>query len=247
MVTFDIDAAVLSLNRAAIAAGAIPDDDERQPGPTETAEFHLHGYGSTTCTKSPCRAAGLCHALYEVVQYRREAANEEIIEAADATELMRKAFRKYGDKYMKTLEALSARSDQRHRQLRALGRKEPRSEHETLCRLPERAIIEMSALRSTLEELEERLRGYNSSFELQQSRDKRSADLLLTAVYQHLRWGGLTYSEIARLVPDGRGSRGEIARIRDRIKSPNQRSMMPRELLGQPRRPGRKKARAKAH
>lgn len=242
MVTFDIDAAVLSLYRAAIKAGAIPDDDERQPGPTETAAFHLHGYESTTCTKSPCRAAGLCHALHELVQHRNEVADKEIIKAADATELMRKTFRKCGDKYMETLEALSARSDERHRQLRSLGRKEPRSVHETLCRLPERAIIEMATLNETLNELEQRLRAHNWSFDLQQSQDKRPADLLLTAVYQHLRWGGLTYAEIARLVPDGRGSIGEIARIRDRIKSPNQRSIMPRELLTQPRRPGRKKA-----
>jgi hypothetical protein len=236
MVGFDIDAATLTLYREALAAGAIPEGDDRQPGPQETAQAHLHEFNADGCKKSPCRTAGLCHALFELTQYRAEARDSEgVIAAADETELLRKALQKYGDRYVKTIEVLSQNSKKLHQHERDFGREEPSSQHQILCVLPVQALHEMNVLLNTLQTLESELRGRVWSFELQQSGDKKPGDLLLTAVYQHLRWGGLKYKEIARLVPDGGGTKGAADRVRARVKSPNARSMMPREMVGCPR------------
>lgn len=232
---FDIDAAVFTLHREALAAGAIPEGDNPHPGALETARAHMHD-SADQCAKSPCRTAGLCFALYELLQYRFEVQDPKgLIAAADETEIMRKALRKAGERYVQTIENLVEESEERHRRYITLGQKETKDQHEILCRLPVRALHEMTALRRTLEKLERKLRGGVASFDLQQSGDKKRGDLLLKAVYQHLRWGGMTYVEIATLVPDGGGRLKAGDRVRDRCKGAdganNARSVMPRELF----------------
>jgi hypothetical protein len=232
-VGFDVDQATLVLHAEAIAAGAVPKGDFRANNPHDTAEAHLHGLGGALCEESPCRLAGICHALYELTQYRIEARDAEgHIAAADATEQMRKVLRKHGAEYAITLERLLAQSVERHRVNGEIGRTEPASRHEIFCTLPAQTLQEMTGFLLTLERFEGELRASMSSFELQQSGDKRPRDLLLTAVYQHLRWGGLKYEQIAELVPDGLGVRDAAERVRARVNSDNARSMMPRELYG---------------
>jgi hypothetical protein len=143
---------------------------------------------------------------------------------------MRKAFENAGDRFMPILEKLLGQSEQRHRDAVQLGVAEARSEHDILCMRPGQLIVQMTALLLNLERFERELRGRVSSFELQQSGDKRAANLLLTAVYQHLHWGGLSYAEIATLVPDELGPLGAKERVRSRVRSDNARSLMPVEL-----------------
>jgi hypothetical protein len=81
----------------------------------------------------------------------------------------------------------------------------------------------------SLENFDEELRGLLVSRQLRQRADTKPADVLLTAVWQHLDWGGLTNAEIAQLVPDGNGTRGAADRVRKRVDRPNVRCMMPRE------------------
>jgi len=54
----------------------------------------------------------------------------------------------------------------------------------------------------------------------------------LTLYHEALAAGAM----IARLVPDGGGTKGAADRVRARVKSPNARSMMPREMVGLPSR-----------
>ncbi len=226
---FDLEQAIEVLHREAIAAGAVPHDDPRAAGPALTASAHGHAFGEN-CTKSPCRAAGLCLALQELIQFKAEAQDPEgFIVAADETEHMRKELQKNGDQYVKALEILLRRSEERHQRLETLCAKELEGQHELLCELPVQVLQQMADLRDSLEKLEGGLRGAVWTFELQQSGDKRSANLLLTAVCQHLKWGGLTYAEIARLIPEG-GPQGAAERVRKRVKSDNARSLLPREL-----------------
>jgi len=236
MLGFDIDAATIALYREALAAGAIPVNPD-QPnakvpaGIRDVAEAHLHGLEPSRCSRRPCRTAGLCHALYELVQYRREVEDPQgVIASANAAEAMRKALQNAGDEFMPVLEKLIEQSDQRHRDAVQVGVAEARSEHEILCTRPGQLVIQMTALLLNVDRFERELRGRVSSFELQQSKDKRPGNLLLTAVYQHLHWGGLTYREIATLVPDELVARGAEERVRSRVRSENARSLMPSDL-----------------
>ncbi len=231
MLGFDIDAATRVLYREALAAGAIPSNADGPDGIRDVAEAHLHGLEASRCSRSPCRTAGLCHALYELVQYRREVTDPQgVIAAANAAEAMRKALQNAGDQFMPILEKLIEQSDRRHGDAVQLGAVEARSEHEILCTRPGQLVCQLTGLLLNVDRFERELRGRVWSFELQQSGDKRSANLLLTAVYQHLRWGGISCAEIATLVPDEVGSRGAEERVRSRVRSENARSLMPREL-----------------
>lgn len=66
------------------------------------------------------------------------------------------------------------------------------------------------------------------SRQLQQPAGKTPSELLLTAIYQHLRWGGLKYDEIEALVL-GKRWKGADERVRARVKAANARSLMPYE------------------
>lgn len=231
MLGFDLDCATYTLHREALAAAALPSNSAGPDGIADVAEAHLHGLEPSRCSRRPCRTAGLCHALYELVQYRREVTDPQgIIAAANAAETMRKALQKAGNQFMPILEKMLDQGDQRHRDAVQVGAVEARSEHEILCNRPGQLVVQLTRLLLNVDRFERELRGRVSSFELQQSGDKRSANLLLTAVYQHLHWGGISYAEIAALVPDDVGPRGAEERVRARVRSENARSLMPREL-----------------
>ena len=54
--------------------------------------------------------------------------------------------------------------------------------------------------------------------------------MLLTAVWQHLDWGGLTYEEIYELVPSFGGVAKAKDVVRKRVATADARSLKPREL-----------------
>ncbi len=241
---FDLEAAMKTLHAEAIKAGAVPEGDHRAVNPLYTATAHLHGVEHDRCKKSPCRVAGLCHALYELVQFRDEVnVATPFIAAADETEVMRKAMFEAGIQYAKTLERRLVDSEKIHQQETEQEPSFQRHNHDVLCVCPERIIQLMAELQMLLEVFEDKLRSLPGSFQLQQSSYSKRSTLLLTAVYQHLRWGGLKYAKIAELVPDELGKKkGADERVRGRVKGPNARSIVPAELMGKLRKEKRSRA-----
>src|SRR5262249_17341105 len=136
--------------------------------------------------------------------------------------------------YNAAIDAVLRRSEERHR----FEAEHPGlmiHDHELLCVRPLRILRTMTMLFQQLQGFDDELRGLAYSRELQQPGDTKRGDLLLTAVYQHLRWGQLKYAEIAELVPDGNGPKGAAERVRARVKSADQRSVRPRDPdLGMP-------------
>lgn len=91
-------------------------------------------------------------------------------------------------------------------------------------------VARLASLRSGVDGLASGLRSNAWGAQHQQPSARKGSDLLLTAVWQHLDWGGLTYDEIFDLVP----SAGTVTKAKDvvrkRVARPNARSMLPREL-----------------
>jgi hypothetical protein len=228
---FDLDTAIYTLHGEAVKAGAVPKEGESAGDPNAIATAHLHELQGPECSKRPCRLAGLCHALYELLQYRIERANmKTVLVAIEQTERMRKTVRLARKQYHSGLAALREENEERHRSERNRRLKTPGHDHDVLCVRPGLVLLAMDALLASAGSMEEGLRGLLWSPELQQPNDNRASDLLLTAVYQHLHWGGLTYREIAEFVPDNDRRRGAADRARSRVRSADARSLRPREL-----------------
>ena len=229
---FDVDDALRALHAEAIKAGAVPNGDPRAESPLHTSMAHFHRDDQPTCKKQPCRIWGLCLALYELVQYRDELkVAAPFIEAADQTENLRRAILDAGVNYHETFEWFRTQSLEHHRLDSEFDLGLPRHNHNLLCKRPQQILVSLTALEVLVEHFEGELRELTFSFELQQSNHEKRSSLLLTAVYQQLKRGGITYSEIAELVPDELGKKGADERVRKRVKSPNACSLVPANVL----------------
>ncbi len=211
------NSAIARLHAEAPTAGAQPSPHRR--GEADYSS-HLHGVESPPrCVVQPCRLGGLCHALYEVWQYQNEAQwGRPFLDAADEAG----KFRAASAAFMETLAPVLHRVFEMHNRV-------PFHDH-AICARAVRVFPSAVELTAELSEWEDAMRGLVWSEELRQPKGKKPAELLLTAVCQHLRWGGITYTEIARLVL-GDGSRHAAERIRKRVKeSVDARSLVPFEL-----------------
>lgn len=233
---FDLDLAVYNLHAAAIHAGALPERDPQAASPAYTSMAHDHGNNLCECTKNPCRIQALCFALAEVVRYREESrVLAPFIDAADRTANMRRDLRKLVSRYAPVLDWFDQQSIEEHRLERDFGPRLQRHFHEVLCVLPKDIRESLGGLHVVLDQLEQlegKLRGIPWSFSLQQPNRAKRAKLLLTAVYQHLRHGGLTYAEIAALVPDDLGTNNADERVRKRCMERNACSVLPMDMVG---------------
>lgn len=230
-VGFDVDKAIATLHREALAVGAVPADDPRAASPQHTARAHLHGLEPSSCKRSPCRLAGVCHALIEITEHRAELErSKELLDVLEQTHEVSKWLGKSGFRYVEALNALVEHGKGRHASEATLRLAPPAHDHALLCVRPLRIMQPLTALLCSLDNFEEALRESVSSRALRQPADRKRADVLLTAVWQHLDWGGLTYAEIAKLVPDRNGPNGAAERVRARVRSKNARCVMPREL-----------------
>lgn len=101
----DIQAAIRTLHREAVGAGAFAAGDPRAAEPWATARAHLHPLkGGDPCTANPCRLAGLCLALFEVLQHQSEAQGlKSLLDAERRTESTWRWLRTDGDRYVKAL------------------------------------------------------------------------------------------------------------------------------------------------
>lgn len=201
-VGFDVHKAIEVLHRAAVAAGAVPTGDGRAASPALTAAAHLHEFGAPICNKNPCRAAGLCLALHELVQYRAELEQlKPVLDAADLTEEASRWLGSVGFRYANALDALVAYGKKQHAREKKINAAVPIHDHDRICVRPAQVYRLMTAFLVSLNRLDSDLRSTAWSRELQQPLyGKRNAPLL-TAVWQHLDWGGFTYEAIFELVP----------------------------------------------
>jgi len=223
-VRFDVEAAIGAIHRAAVEAGAVSASDGRAEDPKSVSLAHSHGARESSCRKSPCRVGGLCYALRELLQYREGISQGgEFIAAADKTEDMCIAT----DAYVGQLRSLLNQGLDAHDSEADDSPDFVSHDHDMLCVLPYRLIELITEMRPLLDSLTLKLRGHFYSFELQQSNHRKRSDLLLTAVLQHLDWGGLKAEEIYALVPDGDGQLGFRERLDYRLGLKNARSIIP--------------------
>ncbi len=124
---FDLEKAIETLHREAMAAGAVPSAKSADSvEPEISAQAHLHGIGPARCANSPCRLAGLCLALTELVQYRAEVRGlKPLLDALALTEDANIWLAKSGYEYAKALNAWIEHSKERHEWERACGLRIP--------------------------------------------------------------------------------------------------------------------------
>ena len=206
-----VERALATLHAEALVAGA----PCNEPGKA-AYEAHLHGIESPPrCTAKPCRLGGLCLALFELTQYQREALlSMAFVDAAKEAANMREAL----DRFLVTLAPVVHRVAKTHWRV-ALH------DH-SVCASAIGVLPLAIELTASLDGFADTMRRHVWSQELQQPRGKKKTDLLLIAMYQHLKWGGLKHAEMARLVL-GDETKGAADRVRARLKSPDARSMHP--------------------
>jgi hypothetical protein len=225
---FDLEAAIEALRAAAVRLKVFDIGDPRAGDAFAIAEAHIHHSGPGQCAESPCRRAGVCHALAEILQYKLE--SERLAPLARVADLSHQARawldgvgHAYGQALAELLEFVAA----------APVNTPPLSPNsELVSERPERILRSLTEILSDTDGYEEAVRTLFWSPELRQvGRNKRS-QLLLTATWQHLAWGGFSNSEILALVPPttAGGRVLKLDRIRKRIDEPNARSVMPVEL-----------------
>ena len=225
-VRFDAEAAIGAIRQAAVEAGAVSAGDGRAEDPKYVSLAHSHGASESCCRKRPCRVGGLCYALRELLQYQEGISQGgEFITAADKTEDMCIAT----DEYLGPLRSLLNQGLEAHDSEANNSPGFVSHDHGMLCVLPYRLIELVTEMRPLLDSLTLKLRGHFYSFELQQSNHRKRSDLLLTAVWQHLHWGGLNAEEIYALVPDGNGPLEFQGRLDYRLGLKNARSIIPYE------------------
>jgi hypothetical protein len=225
---FDLDAAIPALHHAALEAGAVRVDDPRARDAALTAYAHLHSDGERRCKEKPCRKAGLCLALHELVQYRAErAVLGPVLAASRLSASAKRWVEKEGRELHGAVGALLP-GVVAPRIERAF---DPHARQILLCERPSRLRYLLELLHQELDTYEHDLHALLESPELAQAKGRKPGALLLTAVWQHLDWGGFTYEEIFRLVPSGGASSKIKDIVRKRVKAPNARSLLPIEML----------------
>lgn len=232
-VGFDVDGAIAELQGAAVAAGAVPHGTPIPESPGAIALRHviLHGVQvEPRCSHKPCRLGGLCFALFEVAQYKNEMEGAAaVVAAAEQAESMQRVLATSGKAYAQSLSALVKFGQKFHTQESTGGVPSVLHDHETICVRPKVAWLKFEALTKNLAPFGDSLRNLISNTELRQTSRRKRGTLLLTATYQHLKWGGFTYREIAVLVPDKLGRTGVVERVRKRCKAKEARSIFPHD------------------
>jgi hypothetical protein len=233
-----VDAAIENLHREAVTLLGKPRKglDTSDPHAVSLEHVLLHGIqqDGVRCTASPCRLGAVCFALYELIQYRLEFASpcvQAMVAAGDACERLCNTASKQSLQLEETMGALMRSSAERHlEETRYSGTR--LHDHELTCERPLELVRLTEALLKTLEQFANDVRAPLQSPQLSQSLAEKGSDLLLTAVYQHLAWGKISYAQAAELVPDGLAGSTAAGRVRHRVKkAPDARSIVPADVL----------------
>lgn len=225
---FDLEAAIESLIVAAVRLKVFDDGDPRAGDGFAIAEAHMHHSGPASCVVSQCRLGGVCHALAEILTYKRESEQlSTLVRVAELTHQVRTWLDRDGHAYGQALAELLEVVEV------ASAKTPPLAKNKDLVsERPTRILTSLMAILSETESYEDALRNIFWSPELRRPSRLGRSQLLLTATWQHLAWGGHSDSEILALVPPttAGGRKLKLDRIRKRIDEPNARSVMPNEL-----------------
>ncbi len=185
----------------------LQDDVDVEHLPFLVANSHLHAYGDDGCSDKPCRLAGLCLALLELLNHRAESRLHAELRALQATEVARKRIKDTVREYVAALDALVACDAEKHRVAELVGAKRSRHNHELVYERPQQIKSYLIDQLEVLQRFEDDLRELFWSPELYQRFDKPRADYALRAAMQHLKWtGDLSYREIGQLMISGKGT-----------------------------------------
>jgi hypothetical protein len=225
---FDLEAAITSLVAMAVRLRVFDERDPRACDSFALAEAHIHHSGSGSCIERPCRRGGVCHALADLVAYKRESEQlGTLVRVADLTHPVRMWLDGDGHAYGRALAGLLEAV-----QAAPAGTGPLSWSKELVSERPARILYLLMAILSETEGYEEAVRDLFWSRALRQLGGRKRSQLLLTATWQHLAWGGFSNTEILALVPPttSGGRAQKLERIRKRIDEPNARTMMPNEL-----------------
>ena len=233
---FNVSAAIDALHHEALALGDEPTlgGNHSDPYFIATGHVYLHGVqaNGVRCTKSPCQLGGACHALYELLEYQRESTSPRIHALLEMQQVTERAWADLRDHTALMADSTTAvlRSVlEQHHQEEALRSPGLLHDHALICERPLQIVQQMYALLHTLDDYAHDIRIPIISRELGQPVSLKPSALLLTAVYQHLHWGGFTYRRAGELVRDGVGG-NPAGRVRSRVDSADARSILPRDV-----------------
>lgn len=226
-VGFNVQKAIRSLHKTAIRVGRWSSRDVQSVNVELAASAHLHGIASEACNEQPCRLAGVCHALTELLDYQAEL-ETPFVSFATLTEDVERWLSTTGFEYAQAIERVIEFGARKHRREDEWGIAEPLHDHAALCERPRRVLFALTELLQAVEVTKPRaLLGIR---QLRQSSRKKRSALLLAAVWQHLDWGGFPYDEIFALVPSDAvvADPGDV--VRKQIARAEGRSLFPRDL-----------------
>jgi len=211
---FDLSKAIDSLRRAAVAEGALLPGDPAGKDPALVALSHVHGIEhERRCHENPCRLGALCLALHELLQFEAERPRGDALGELDSA--------------VASLDAASERVAQAARIIDRVGRPAcGEAQRDQLMAL----TSDIAELCNRVEDLAAGLIVTIESPQLLQQPDRKPSELLLRAVWQHLHDGGFTHDEAFELVPTlGIHTKAKDV-VRKRIREPDARSLLQREL-----------------
>jgi len=210
---FDLPKAIESLRQAAVAEGAFSPEDPSGNDPALVALAHMHGIEhERQCLKNPCRLGALCLALQELLQYQSEKPRADVLsDFGIAGAALDSASQRLERAAMTTGWNGKPVCSEAHRDRLV----ELRREIERVC--------------TQVEQLAEGVILAIWTPQLLQPPDKKRAELLLRALWQHLEDGGFTHEEAFELVPTlGPYTKAKDI-VRKRVKESDARSLLPRE------------------
>jgi hypothetical protein len=189
------------LRAAAVRLKVFDIGDPRVSDAFAVAEAHIHHSGPGRCAESPCRRGGVCHALAEILQYKVE--SERLAPLARVADLSHQARtwldgvgHAYGQALAELLEFVAA----------APANTPPLAPYgELVLERPTRILHSLTAILAETDGYEDAVRNLFWSPELRQVGRSKRSQLLLTATWQHLAWGGFSNPEILTLVPPTTG------------------------------------------
>jgi len=251
---FDVARAVEVLHRKAQELGAKPSPGGDPHDAYDVSLRHVmlhdvphdllvdgHPRVAERCLVTPCRIGGLCFALQEILQFQRElttARTRASMELTDVARELESVARPLLLRFARVAADFVRTSKVQHEWESKLQAPGQFHDHESTCRRPRDAVYHGAQMLSLVGKLGNELPSLLESAELAQPPARKRSTILLTAVYQHLSWGGWNYREIAELVPDQVGGRHDARtrrhpedRVRHRVKSAEARSLFPADVL----------------
>mgnify|MGYP003471653554 FL=1 len=238
---FNVDGAIKRLQQEALKEGATADPGCDPADPYAVALPHVLAHGiqenGPRCATPKCKLAGLCFALLESLEYRREATCPTARSLLVLRDLSSDAHAELTTRAIAFVnEGLPAIEPLLAAYRFALKHGLAQRAEWILTKLKEWGrIVELQAqLLAASGALSEDICEPIARPELlKRATPGRSADLLLTSMYQHLSYGGYSPREAGALVRDSLGGK-YTNRVRNRMNAPDARSIVPADLSSSP-------------